>query len=341
MSTFGFSSGTNPDAVLTDDELATMLSGRPAGVAVLVVVDACYGSGFTGGSDDVVESDHVKVIGSNADCPFDYHDVVSSSFITLSEDIVLKLGQLGVISGDDLQTYLTGQGWDLDPPSGSTGDPQSGHSRYDGSQPLPTLTVDDITGSVATLSGANFTSMSTISVDVVTTSAQTEVGTTMTDATGAFSSVAVNLNPPGPDLPEGYFLIVATDAADLNDWQLHKGVSTIIYVDTDATGANDGTSWTDAYVFLRPAVDEAQAGDQVWVAEGTYTPTEQSCSVDNDCRGFNSGGTCNGGLCVWATPRTKTFGVDNGVELYGGFLATEMTLADRDLSLGFETIPQR
>jgi hypothetical protein len=325
-----------PDALLTDDELAAMVSGLPAGVALLVVVDSCYGSGFAGGADDIVEGDFVKVIGTHADCPFDPNVNLSSSFVSFTEAVVVKLEQLGVISGDDLGTYLAGEGWDMAQPSGSSGDPQSGKSRYDGSQALPTLTVDNITGSEATLSGAHFTPQSAVSLEVVTAGARVEVGTTMTDMNGEFSGVVADLNSPRPDLPDGYFLIVATDGVGLNDWQLQKGEPRIIYVDTDATGADNGTSWTDAYVFLKHAISEAQTGDQIWVAEGTYKPTEQSCTGDMDCTDGN--GTCVGSLCEWPTPRTKTFGVINGVEWYGGFAGTEATLAERDLSMGFETI---
>ena len=34
-----------------------------------------------------------------------------------------------------------------------------------------------------------------------------------------------------------------------------------IYVDDDATGSNDGSSWTDAYNHLQDALAEARASD--------------------------------------------------------------------------------
>ena len=47
-----------------------------------------------------------------------------------------------------------------------------------------------------------------------------------------------------------------------------------IYVDTAATGANNGTSWTDAYTSIQAAVDSAAftatSDATILVASGTY-----------------------------------------------------------------------
>lgn len=43
------------------------------------------------------------------------------------------------------------------------------------------------------------------------------------------------------------------------------------YVKSNATGANNGTSWQDAYTSLTDALAAANAG-QVWVAAGAYKP---------------------------------------------------------------------
>jgi len=44
------------------------------------------------------------------------------------------------------------------------------------------------------------------------------------------------------------------------------------YVDCDATGANNGSSWANAFTAIQPAIDAAslRGGGEVWVAEGTY-----------------------------------------------------------------------
>ena len=80
-----------------------------------------------------------------------------------------------------------------------------------------------------------------------------------------------------------------------------------IYVDVDATGQNDGSSWTDAYTDLQDALPDCGSGDEIWVAEGTYTPDD-----------------CNPS-CV----RTMSFALVDGCKMYGGFAGTESNKDDR------------
>ena len=80
-----------------------------------------------------------------------------------------------------------------------------------------------------------------------------------------------------------------------------------IYVDADATGSNNGTSWADAYTDLQSALGAANSGDQVWVAAGTYRPTT-------------------------GTDRNVSFQMETGVAIYGGFAGTETALGQRDIA---------
>jgi hypothetical protein len=81
-------------------------------------------------------------------------------------------------------------------------------------------------------------------------------------------------------------------------FQASAAEATTWYVDWEAAGANNGTSWTDAFVDLQLALDAATEGDQIWVAEGTYYP-----SVPHGGSG----------------DRYKSFQMVNGVGIYGGF----------------------
>lgn len=84
---------------------------------------------------------------------------------------------------------------------------------------------------------------------------------------------------------------------------------TRLYVNSAATGANDGTSWADAFTLLDDALASKgdNCGGEIWVAAGTYTPQ------------------LPGG-------RDSTFSLPNGVAVYGGFAGNETDLAQRDIA---------
>lgn len=80
-----------------------------------------------------------------------------------------------------------------------------------------------------------------------------------------------------------------------------------IYVNQNATGANTGTSWVNAYTDLQTALTAAQDGFEIWVAEGTYKPAAP------------------GGAS------TSTFLLNKTLSLYGGFAGTECYFSERDI----------
>ncbi|UCF42416.1 MAG: right-handed parallel beta-helix repeat-containing protein [Planctomycetota bacterium] len=96
----------------------------------------------------------------------------------------------------------------------------------------------------------------------------------------------------------------------------------IIYVDADADGANDGSSWGNAYNYLQDALAEANSLGvpvEIWVAAGIYTPDSNSAQPDG------------------SGDRTATFQLINGVAIYGGFAGGGGIWEDRDPNL-YETI---
>ncbi len=94
----------------------------------------------------------------------------------------------------------------------------------------------------------------------------------------------------------------------------------IIYVDADANGANDGTSWGDAYNYLQDALATASSGDEIWLAQGTYTPDSSSANPNGSGQ------------------RTATFQLINGVAIRGGYAGFgEPDPNNRDVEL-YETV---
>jgi parallel beta-helix repeat protein len=113
------------------------------------------------------------------------------------------------------------------------------------------------------------------------------------------------------------------EANDITTWKGNLWSFTTTkgyYVDADAPGANDGTSWLDAFNYLRNALIAAQSGDEIWVAEGVYKP-------DQDLRYPNGSGR-----------RNATFSLRNAVAIKGGFAGFGQPDPDaRDIEL-YETI---
>lgn len=53
----------------------------------------------------------------------------------------------------------------------------------------------------------------------------------------------------------------------------------VIYVDSAASGANNGSGWAGAYNYLQDALDGAAYGDEIWVAQGMYKPDRDAARL--------------------------------------------------------------
>ncbi len=87
------------------------------------------------------------------------------------------------------------------------------------------------------------------------------------------------------------------------------------FVKPVSSGTGDGSSWTNASSDLQAIINTSSAGDQIWIAAGTYFPAL-------DINGY-----------VPTNNRRKTFVLKSGVSLFGGFAGNESNLSQRDWNL--------
>ena len=98
-----------------------------------------------------------------------------------------------------------------------------------------------------------------------------------------------------------------------DDIQCASYVDNRIYVNYLANGANNGTSWADAFTNLQAALTAANTCPvaEIWVAKGIYYPDEGGSFANND--------------------RNAAFTMRKAVAIYGGFVGDEA--ANYDLAL--------
>jgi len=95
----------------------------------------------------------------------------------------------------------------------------------------------------------------------------------------------------------------------------------VIYVDDSAIGANDGTSWTDAYNYLQDALADANTASkpvEICVAQGIYTPDQ--------------------GVVVTRGDPHAEFQLINSVSVLGGFAGVGATEPDARYIEAYKTI---
>ena len=85
----------------------------------------------------------------------------------------------------------------------------------------------------------------------------------------------------------------------------------VIYTNINATGDDDGTSWSNAFTSFQSALDAVSTDEEIWVAAGTY-----QTSYDYGLGIGNAG---------------NHFILKNNASIYGGFVGTETSVSQRDI----------
>ncbi|MBL7937545.1 MAG: T9SS type A sorting domain-containing protein [Bacteroidia bacterium] len=125
--------------------------------------------------------------------------------------------------------------------------------------------------------------------------------------TGTGQYIAIRISPMSGAVAVRAYL------DDIN-YTSFSGTGNSIFVDKDATGSNDGTSWTNAYTDLNNALANTtfNLGQEIWIAEGIYKPH--------------------------ASNRSIAFALPHNAKIYGGFAGTETLKSQRNPTLNVVTL---
>lgn len=101
---------------------------------------------------------------------------------------------------------------------------------------------------------------------------------------------------------------------DLGAYENQCPSGNILYVNANATGANNGSSWTNAFNELQDALSLTCANTtEIWVAAGTYFPDQGGGNTLGD--------------------RNTSFILKNNMAIYGGFIGNESSVTQRNTAV--------
>jgi len=118
-----------------------------------------------------------------------------------------------------------------------------------------------------------------------------------------------------PEDPDGGSVAIPDQDAP-NEFALYDNRPRLLYVDESASGAGNGSSWTDAYPKLATALRLATANDVIVIAEGRYLPTDNATDPD---------------------AAFEIDGAKDGLAVYGGWAGTESFTGPDDVESQLDT----
>ena len=134
---------------------------------------------------------------------------------------------------------------------------------------------------------------------------------TMSDENGSFFTI-LNAGYSGVVTPSKSGYSFSPQSISINSLGNHStghtfvaSRSSVVYVNQQATGKNDGTSWNDAFTDLTTALATVASFSEVWVAKGIYLPDQV---------------------------RSASFVLPGDVSILGGFAGGEINSSARDYS---------
>ncbi len=169
-----------------------------------------------------------------------------------------------------------------------------------------TFTVQNTGNGAMSVSGVSITGVNAGDFSVIAQPA-TSVGS------NGSTNFTIGFNQSASGLRKAVVHVSSNDCDEADYDFAISGMSTKrYYVDLAATGANDGTTWPNAFTSFQSALNIAAAGDSVLTAQGTYKPST--------------------GIQPSPTPRTNTFALADGASYFGGFPTGGGSFASRNFS---------